>query len=90
MHEKINIDQILTIAEEAGKATLEIYNREFIVEEKDDSKKRMTVPHSLRQIKNPMRLFLTVLLNNILISPIFQKKPNKHPMMSAGNGIISG
>jgi len=36
MHERIDIDKILTIAEEAGKATLEIYNREFSVEEKDD------------------------------------------------------
>ena len=36
MPEKIDIDQILTIAEKAGKATLEIYDQEFSVEEKDD------------------------------------------------------
>jgi 3'(2'), 5'-bisphosphate nucleotidase len=36
MPEKIDIDQILTIAEKAGKATLDIYYQEFSVEEKDD------------------------------------------------------
>jgi len=36
MHDRIDIDKILTIAEEAGKATLEIYNREFRIEEKED------------------------------------------------------
>jgi 3'(2'), 5'-bisphosphate nucleotidase len=36
MLEKIDINQILTIAEKAGKATLEIYGREFTVEEKED------------------------------------------------------
>jgi len=34
--EKINIDHILTIAEEAGKATLEIYDQDFSIEEKED------------------------------------------------------
>jgi 3'(2'), 5'-bisphosphate nucleotidase len=34
--DKIDINKILTIAEDAGKATLEIYNREFDIEEKDD------------------------------------------------------
>lgn len=36
MLEKIDIDQILAIAEEAGKETLEIYGREFSIEEKED------------------------------------------------------
>jgi 3'(2'), 5'-bisphosphate nucleotidase len=36
MLKKIDINQILAIAEEAGKATLEIYNREFNIEEKED------------------------------------------------------
>lgn len=36
MLEKIDIKQILDIAEEAGKATLEIYNRDFKIEAKDD------------------------------------------------------
>ena len=36
MLDKIDIDQIMAIAEQAGKATLEIYHREFIVEEKKD------------------------------------------------------
>jgi len=36
MLDKMNIEKILTIAKQAGKATLEIYNREFSVEEKED------------------------------------------------------
>jgi 3'(2'), 5'-bisphosphate nucleotidase len=36
MLENIDIKKILTIAEDAGKATLEIYDREFNIEEKDD------------------------------------------------------
>jgi 3'(2'), 5'-bisphosphate nucleotidase len=36
MFDKIDIKKILTIAEEAGKATLDIYGREFSVEEKED------------------------------------------------------
>lgn len=36
MIDKININQILEIAENAGKATLEIYDREFTIEEKED------------------------------------------------------
>jgi 3'(2'), 5'-bisphosphate nucleotidase len=36
MLEKIDINQILNIAEKAGKATLEIYGREFTIEEKED------------------------------------------------------
>ncbi len=36
MFEKIDIERILAIAEKAGKATLDIYNRDFNIEEKDD------------------------------------------------------
>jgi 3'(2'), 5'-bisphosphate nucleotidase len=36
MLDKIDINKILTIAEEAGKATLDIYTREFSIEEKED------------------------------------------------------
>jgi len=36
MLDKIDINQILDIAEEAGKATLEIYSREFTIEQKED------------------------------------------------------
>ncbi len=36
MLDNIDINKILEIAEEAGKATLEVYNREFTVEEKED------------------------------------------------------
>lgn len=36
MLQNIDMNQILAIAEEAGKATLEIYNRGFNIEEKDD------------------------------------------------------
>jgi 3'(2'), 5'-bisphosphate nucleotidase len=36
MPDKIDINKILKIAEEAGKATLDIYAREFSVEEKED------------------------------------------------------
>jgi 3'(2'), 5'-bisphosphate nucleotidase len=36
MIENIDIDQILKIAEDAGKSTLDIYEREFTIEEKED------------------------------------------------------
>lgn len=36
MIENVNIEHLLTIAKEAGQATLEIYNRDFKIETKDD------------------------------------------------------
>jgi 3'(2'), 5'-bisphosphate nucleotidase len=50
MLEKIDINKILTIAKEAGQATLKIYSREFTIEEKEDRSPVTEADHKSNKI----------------------------------------